>query len=171
MTTRSTPTHSEQRYYYGTGKRKNAIAQVRLYPEGDEVVVNGRSLEQALPWVTWQTAALEPLLVTDTLGKFTVVAKLQGGGTSAWGDALRLYPKIAASSRRRQAIASSAPCTAGAVVFNLTRTDIAARVPVLDHSEDPSSLADSRRYQHESQLDCCCTRSHTPRQFLSLGSV
>ena len=89
MTTRSTPTRSEQRYYYGTGKRKNAIAQVRLYPEGDEVVVNGRSLEQALPWVTWQTAALEPLLVTDTLGKFTVVAKLQGGGTSAWGDALR----------------------------------------------------------------------------------
>ena len=89
MTTRSTPTHREQRYYYGTGKRKNAIAQVRLYPEGDEVVVNGRSLEQALPWVTWQTAALEPLLVTDTLGKFTVVAKLQGGGTSAWGDALR----------------------------------------------------------------------------------
>ena len=52
MTTRSTPTRSEQRYYYGTGKRKNAIAQVRLYPEGDEVVVNGRSLEQALPWVT-----------------------------------------------------------------------------------------------------------------------
>ena len=89
MTTRSTPTRSEQRYYYGTGKRKNAIAQVRLYPEGDEVVVNGRSLEQALPWLTWQTAALEPLLVTDTLGKFTVVAKLQGGGTSAWGDALR----------------------------------------------------------------------------------
>ena len=89
MTTRSTPTRSEQRYYYGTGKRKNAIAQVRLYPDGDEVVVNGRSLEQALPWVTWQTAALEPLLVTDTLGKFTVVAKLQGGGTSAWGDALR----------------------------------------------------------------------------------
>ena len=89
MTTRSTPTRSEQRYYYGTGKRKNAIAQVRLYPEGDEVVVNGRSLEQALPWVTWQMAALEPLLVTDTLGKFTVVAKLQGGGTSAWGDALR----------------------------------------------------------------------------------
>ena len=89
MTTRSTPTQREQRYYYGTGKRKNAIAQVRLYPEGDEVVVNGRSLEQALPWVTWQTAALEPLLVTDTLGKFTVVAKLHGGGTSAWGDALR----------------------------------------------------------------------------------
>jgi len=89
MTTRSTPTRREQRYYYGTGKRKNAIAQVRLYPEGDEVVVNGRSLEQALPWVTWQTAALEPLLVTDTLGKFTVVAKLQGGGTAAWGDALR----------------------------------------------------------------------------------
>ena len=89
MTTRSTPTHREQRYYYGTGKRKNAIAQVRLYPEGDEVVVNGRSLEQALPWVTWQTAALEPLLVTVPLGKCTVVAKLQGGGTSAWGDALR----------------------------------------------------------------------------------
>lgn len=89
MTTRSAPPQGEQRYYYGTGKRKNAIAQVRLYPDGDEVVVNGRSLEQALPWITWQAAALEPLLVTDTLGKFTVVAKLHGGGTAAWGDAIR----------------------------------------------------------------------------------
>jgi small subunit ribosomal protein S9 len=89
MTTRSASTQSEQRYYYGTGKRKQAIAQVRLYPEGDEVVVNGRSLEQALPWMTWQMAALEPLLVTETLGKFTVVAKLHGGGMAAWGDAIR----------------------------------------------------------------------------------
>jgi len=75
MTTRSASPQSGQRYYYGTGKRKSAIAQVRLYPDGDEVVVNGRSLEQALPWLTWQTSALEPLLVTESLGKFTVHKK------------------------------------------------------------------------------------------------
>ena len=46
MTTRAAQASSEQRYYYGTGKRKSAIAQVRLYPGGGEVVVNGRSLEQ-----------------------------------------------------------------------------------------------------------------------------
>ena len=86
MTTRSAQASSEQRYYYGTGKRKNAVAQVRLYPGGGEVVINGRSLEQALPWVTWQSAALEPLQVSDNLGKFTVVAKCHGGGLAAWGD-------------------------------------------------------------------------------------
>ncbi len=89
MTTRAAQASSEQRYYYGTGKRKSAVAQVRLYPGGGEVVVNGRSLEHALPWLTWQSAALEPLQVTDNVGKFTVVAKCHGGGLAAWGDALR----------------------------------------------------------------------------------
>ena len=80
---------STERYYYGTGKRKNAIAQVRLYPGGNEVVVNGGTLDHALPWEPFRTRALEPLRITENLGRFSVVVKLHGGGVSAWADALR----------------------------------------------------------------------------------
>ena len=54
-----------------------------------EVVVNGRSLDQALPWEPFRTRAPEPLRVTENLGRFSVVVKLHGGGVSAWADALR----------------------------------------------------------------------------------
>lgn len=76
-------------YYYGTGKRKTAIAQVRLYPEGSAVAINGRTFEDAIPWEPWRLEAITPLKVVDMLGKFTVVAKIHGGGISAWSDALR----------------------------------------------------------------------------------
>jgi len=80
--------NDRSRYYYGTGKRKCAVAQVRLYQGNGEVAVNGRTLEEALPWLTWQSTALAPLKVTETLGKFSVMVKLHGGGVSAWADAL-----------------------------------------------------------------------------------
>lgn len=89
MTTETT-TQTPQHYYYGTGKRKTAVAQVRLYPDGQgRVVVNGRPFEEALPWPAWRQEALKPLAVTGTLGQFSVVAKLHGGGLSAWAQALR----------------------------------------------------------------------------------
>ena len=88
-TTEQAPSSGGPAYYYGTGKRKCAVAQVRLYPGSGQVAINGRTLEEALPWLTWQSMALEPLRVTDTLGQFSVMAKLHGGGISAWSHALR----------------------------------------------------------------------------------
>lgn len=78
-------------YYYGTGKRKTAIARVRLYPGGNgAVIVNGKPLEEALPWSSWQTRAVQPFTVIPAAtNRFNVVAKIQGGGISAWADALR----------------------------------------------------------------------------------
>jgi small subunit ribosomal protein S9 len=76
-------------YYYGTGKRKTAVAQVRLYPEGSAIAINGRTIEEAIPWEPWREEALTPLKVVNMLGKFSVVAKIRGGGISAWSDALR----------------------------------------------------------------------------------
>ena len=78
-------------YYYGTGKRKTAIARVRLYPGGNgAVVVNGKPIDEALPWIDWRKRALSPFAVTEgTDGRFNVVAKIEGGGISAWADALR----------------------------------------------------------------------------------
>lgn len=76
-------------YYVGTGKRKTAIAQVRLYPGGNVRSVNGRPLNEMLTWPEWQNKALEPLRVTNTQDQFSVVAKVQGGGVAGWADALR----------------------------------------------------------------------------------
>jgi len=79
------------KYYYGTGKRKTAIAKVRLYPGGTgAVVVNGKPLEEALPWVSWQSTVLQPFrLIPSTSNRFNVVVQVIGGGVSSWADAIR----------------------------------------------------------------------------------
>ena len=80
-----------QIYYYGTGKRKSAIARVRLYPGGSgTVVVNGKPVEEALPWLDWQKRANAVFdRIPESANRFNVVAKIEGGGISAWADALR----------------------------------------------------------------------------------
>lgn len=87
---------TQQRYYYGTGKRKRAIAKVRLYPDtGREagmpipIQVNGKPLDEAFPWAPWQATVRDPLRVTETLDRFTVVAMVHGGGISAQSQAVR----------------------------------------------------------------------------------
>ena len=79
------------RYYYGTGKRKAAIARVRLYPGGNgSVLINGKPLEEALPWLNWQKRATEVFsAVPQVANRFNVVASIAGGGVSAWADAVR----------------------------------------------------------------------------------
>ncbi|MBL76582.1 MAG: 30S ribosomal protein S9 [Chloroflexi bacterium] len=82
---------TQQNYYYGTGKRKSAIARVRLYPGGSgAMVINGKTLEEALPWLDWQKRASQPFdAIPAAANRFNVVAKIEGGGISAWADALR----------------------------------------------------------------------------------
>ncbi len=82
---------TQESYYYGTGKRKSAIARVRLYPGGTgAVIVNGKPLEEALPWIDWQKRAMQPFAtISAAADRFNVVAKIEGGGVSAWADALR----------------------------------------------------------------------------------
>jgi small subunit ribosomal protein S9 len=84
-------TTSAQSYYYGTGKRKSAVARVRLYPGGSgTIVVNGKPVEEALPWIDWQQRANQVFTnIPAVAGRFNVVAKIEGGGISAWADALR----------------------------------------------------------------------------------
>lgn len=83
------PGRTEGRYFYAVGKRKTAIAQVRLYPDGGQLLVNGRPFQEVFPWSGWQVQIQEPFQATNTSGKFSVVAKLQGGGVSAGAQALR----------------------------------------------------------------------------------
>ena len=80
---------TQQHYYYGTGKRKTAIAKVRLYTQPGNIVVNGKPLEEAFPWDSWQKLINEPFEATDTRDRFRVVAKIRGGGTVSQAGALR----------------------------------------------------------------------------------
>jgi small subunit ribosomal protein S9 len=80
---------TQQHYYYGTGKRKSAIAQVRLYPQGGAIVINGKSLDETFPWPNWQILVRQPFRVTETEGKFSANVKVYGGGVVAQANAIR----------------------------------------------------------------------------------
>ena len=81
---------TQREYYYGTGKRKTAIARVRIYPSQKEPsLINGKPIDEVFPWIVWQVTLQEPFKVTGTEGKFRVVAKVEGGGVSAQTQAIR----------------------------------------------------------------------------------
>ena len=79
----------EQAYTYAVGRRKTAVAQVRLYNDAGPVVVDDRLMEEAFPYSIWQQIINEPFTVTSTQGRFRVVAKLSGGGVNGRAGALR----------------------------------------------------------------------------------
>ena len=81
---------NEQSYYYGLGRRKSAVARVRLYPGTGAVVVNGKPLEEVVVRASARQDLLSPMTTTDTQGKFNVQVKVRGGGISGWAGAIRL---------------------------------------------------------------------------------
>ena len=81
---------TQQQYFYGTGKRKTAIAKVRLYPDdGGPILVNGKTMEEYFNWEPWQNTIIEPFRVSDTRGRFRVIVKVIGGGVNAQAEAIR----------------------------------------------------------------------------------
>ena len=80
----------QQQYFYGTGKRKSAIAKVRLYPDdGTAIIVNGKPMEEYFNWLPWQFKVKEAFVVSETVGRFRVMAQVSGGGVNAQAEAIR----------------------------------------------------------------------------------
>lgn len=75
--------------YYGTGRRKNAVARVRLVPGTGKVTVNGRDALNYFGRQALVDMAMAPFKVTDTEGHFDVIARINGGGISGQAGALR----------------------------------------------------------------------------------
>ena len=75
--------------YYGTGRRKNAIARVRIVPGTGKVTINGRDAEEYFGRKQLLDYATTPFKVTDTEGQFDVLARCNGGGISGQAGALR----------------------------------------------------------------------------------
>ncbi len=78
----------EQSYFYGTGRRKTAVAQVRLSPGSGAIIINGVPYEDLFPRLEHRQVVIKPLLVTDSLGKYNAVVKVAGGGISGQSGAI-----------------------------------------------------------------------------------
>ena len=76
--------------YYGTGRRKSAIARVYLRPGSGEFKVNGRPFEQYFVTEEQRSSARQPLVSTESASNFNVVANVSGGGVSGQADAVKL---------------------------------------------------------------------------------
>lgn len=75
---------------YGLGRRKSAVARVRLIPGSGEWKINGRALEDYFPNKLHQQSIREPFALLDLEGRFDVIARIAGGGISGQAGALRL---------------------------------------------------------------------------------
>ena len=84
---RATPLPSGE-YYYGTGRRKCAIARVRLYAGSGNYLVNDRPYLDLFTRTPHQNKIRLPLEVTDFAATYDVFARVTGGGVSAWADAI-----------------------------------------------------------------------------------
>lgn len=88
------------RYVEGVGRRKTAVARVRLFPSGSltgsnesnapTILVNQRSWQEYFPVVSMQTPIKQPFEMTGTWGKFDVSVHVSGGGVHSQADAVKL---------------------------------------------------------------------------------
>lgn len=76
--------------YAGTGRRKTSVARIRLVPGEGKVIVNSRPLAEYFGKKTLEMIAKQPLVLTNTEGRFDVLAKVQGGGITGQAGAIRL---------------------------------------------------------------------------------
>ncbi len=76
--------------YLGTGRRKTAIARVRLIPDGEgAIIINKRTLEEYFPLDTMKLIVNQPLVATNPTDKFDVYVNVCGGGYTGQAGAIR----------------------------------------------------------------------------------
>ncbi|MEW6184665.1 MAG: 30S ribosomal protein S9 [Thermodesulfobacteriota bacterium] len=75
--------------FYATGKRKLAIARTWLRPGGGQITVNGRSIDHYFSRETAKMVVLQPLELTETVGKFDILVNVIGGGLSGQAGAIK----------------------------------------------------------------------------------
>ena len=72
-----------------TGRRKEAVCRTRLLPGSGRWEINGRPIEDYFPSATHRMIITEPLRLTETEGRYDIIAKIEGGGVSGQAGALR----------------------------------------------------------------------------------
>ncbi len=80
---------AKQIYFHRTGRRKTAVAQVRLLPGGGgAIIVNGIPYEELFPRLAHRQTITRPLILTENLDKYTITVKVAGGGISGQSGAV-----------------------------------------------------------------------------------
>lgn len=80
---------SEKVVFYGTGRRKRAIARVRLVDGKGNITINGKNIDEYLGMETLKVIVKQPLVLTNTLDKYDVIATVVGGGYTGQAGAIR----------------------------------------------------------------------------------
>ena len=75
--------------FYGTGRRKSSIARVRLIPGKGNITINKRDIDDYFGLDTLKVIVRQPLVLTNTIAKFDVVATVEGGGFTGQAGAIR----------------------------------------------------------------------------------
>ncbi|MCD6339483.1 MAG: 30S ribosomal protein S9 [Verrucomicrobia bacterium] len=80
---------TEAKEFVSVGRRKSAVARVRMKPGAGRIRVNGRDFETYFPVETYRVTALQPLVAANLEGKFDIRVNVAGGGLSGQADAVR----------------------------------------------------------------------------------
>ena len=75
--------------FYGTGRRKSSIARVYVMPGTGKITINKRDIDNYFGLETLKVVVRQPLVATDTLGKYDVIVTVRGGGTTGQAGAIR----------------------------------------------------------------------------------
>ena len=76
-------------YFYGTGRRKSSVARVRLYPGTGKITINDREIDDYFGLDTLKLIVNQPLVLTDSVGRFDVVLRVNGGGVTGQAGEIR----------------------------------------------------------------------------------
>jgi small subunit ribosomal protein S9 len=76
--------------FYGTGRRKTSTARVFLRPGKGQIIINKKPIEKSFPTETLRLIVRQPLVLTETLEQFDVLATTAGGGVAGQAGAMRL---------------------------------------------------------------------------------
>ena len=79
----------KENVFYATGKRKNAIARTWLKQGSGEIIVNNRTADEYFTIESAKTDMLQPLVLTNTQGKFDIKVRVMGGGVTGQAGAIR----------------------------------------------------------------------------------
>ena len=75
--------------YKGTGRRKTAVARVRLLPGDGKITINGRDYKEYFPRPAYQKVVSAPLNLLESASRYDVVVRVEGGGPTGQADAVR----------------------------------------------------------------------------------
>ena len=75
--------------FHAVGRRKKAIARVRLVPGEGNIIINKRNLEEYFGYETLKTVVRQPMTLTETTGRFDVIVNVHGGGYTGQAGAIR----------------------------------------------------------------------------------